>query len=138
MRNHTPPTFPRNVTTRLRRQKEKTSDKLAVERVRAAKGAPWKVLENDGERTTRARNVGTFLPRERQSKEVPRAGRRSKASRNTESVAAGIVSREYLGQVKCCNDTDCTHRIMKQGFVALKSGDWEEYKTTFREELKVA
>ena len=29
-------------------------------------------------------------------------------------------AREYLEQVKCCNDTDCTHRMMKQGFLALK------------------
>ena len=26
--------------------------------------------------------------------------------------------------------------MMKQGFVALKSGDWEEYKNTFRKEMK--
>lgn len=30
-------------------------------------------------------------------------------------------------KLKCCNDTDCTHRMMKQGFVA----DWEEYKKHF-------
>ena len=47
-------------------------------------------------------------------------------------------AREYLEQVKCCNDIDCTHRMMKQGFVALKSGDWEEYKNTFRKEVKVS
>ena len=29
-------------------------------------------------------------------------------------------AREYLEQVKCCDDTDCMHRMMKQGFVALK------------------
>ena len=46
--------------------------------------------------------------------------------------------REYLEQVKCCNDTDCTHRMMKQGFVAMKSGDWEEYENTFRKEVKVS
>ena len=37
-------------------------------------------------------------------------------------------AKEYLEQVKCCNDTACTHRMMMQGFVALNSGDWEEYK----------
>ena len=47
-------------------------------------------------------------------------------------------AREYLEQVKCCNDTDCTHRMMKQGFLALKSGDWEEYKNTFRKEVKLS
>ena len=27
--------------------------------------------------------------------------------------------------------------MMKHGFVALKGGDWEEYKSTFRKEVKV-
>ena len=40
-------------------------------------------------------------------------------------------AREYLEQVKCCSDTDCTHRMMKQGFAALKRGDWEEYTSIF-------
>ena len=35
------------------------------------------------------------------------------------------------------NDTDCTHRMMKHGFFALKSGKWEEYKNAFRKEVKV-
>ena len=35
---------------------------------------------------------------------------------------------EYLEQVKCRNDTDCTHRMMKHGFSALKSGEWEDTK----------
>ena len=38
-------------------------------------------------------------------------------------------AREYLEQVKCCHDTDCTERMMMKGFTALKGGDWEEYKT---------
>ena len=38
-------------------------------------------------------------------------------------------ARECLEQVKCCHDTDCTERMMKQGFTALKGGDWEEYGT---------
>ena len=25
-------------------------------------------------------------------------------------------AREYLEQAKCCNDTDCTYRMMKHGF----------------------
>ena len=47
-------------------------------------------------------------------------------------------ARECLEQVKCCNDTDRTHRMMKQGFLALNSGEWEEYKNTFRNEVKVS
>ena len=31
-----------------------------------------------------------------------------------------------LPQPKCCNDTDCTHGVMKQAFFALTGGDWEE------------
>ena len=41
-------------------------------------------------------------------------------------------AREYWEQVKCCDDTDCTHRVMKQAFFALKGGDWEEYKSIFQ------
>ena len=46
-----------------------------------------------------------------------------------------------MEQVKCCNDTDCTHGMMKQGFRALKSGEWEDFffkKNTFRKEVKVS
>ena len=46
------------------------------------------------------------------------------------------LARKYLEQVKCCNDTDCTHRMMKQGFVALKGGDWEDYKKHLQEGSK--
>ena len=47
-------------------------------------------------------------------------------------------AREYLRQVKCCNDTDCTHRMMKQGFLAMRSGEWEGFfKNTFRKEVIV-
>ena len=46
--------------------------------------------------------------------------------------------REYLEQMKCCNDTDCTQRMMRHGFFALKSGEWEDNKNTFRNEVKVA
>ena len=46
------------------------------------------------------------------------------------------ASREYLEQVKCCNDTDCTPRMMKRAFLALKGGSWEEYKNIFRTEVK--
>ena len=43
-------------------------------------------------------------------------------------------AREYLEQVKCCHDTYC----MKQAFLALKGGDWEEYKSILRTDLKAA
>ena len=45
-------------------------------------------------------------------------------------------ARENLEQEKCCNDTDCNPRMMKQAFLALKGGDWEEYKSIFRGQAK--
>ena len=78
-------------------KRTKTTDKLAVERVFGAKGAPWKASEDSRKRTARTRNVGVLKPRKRLSKEVSRASRRRKASRNTGSVAAGIASHRVLG-----------------------------------------
>ena len=43
-----------------------------------------------------------------------------------------------MEQVKCCNDTDCTHRMVKQSFLALKCGEWEEFNNTSRKEVKVS
>ena len=45
-------------------------------------------------------------------------------------------AKEYLERVKCCKDTDCTPRMMKEAFFALKGGDWEEYKSIFRVQAK--
>ena len=45
-------------------------------------------------------------------------------------------AKEYLEQVQCCKDTDCTPRMMKQGFFALKNFEWEEYKSIFKVEAK--
>ena len=44
-------------------------------------------------------------------------------------------AKEYMEQVKCWKDTDCTPRMMKQGFFfALKSGEWEQCKSIFKVE----
>ena len=51
------PEMSQRVSEAKRRQ---TTDKLAVERVRGAKVAWWKALENDGKRTIRARHVEYF------------------------------------------------------------------------------
>ena len=45
-------------------------------------------------------------------------------------------AKECLEQVKSRDDTCCTERMMKQGFVVLKSGDWAENKSIFRVEVK--
>ena len=43
---------------------------------------------------------------------------------------------EYHEQVRCCKDTDCTPRMMKQGFSALENGLWEEFQSIFKVEAK--
>ena len=47
-------------------------------------------------------------------------------------------AKEFTEQVKRSDDTDSTHRMMKQGFVALESGDWEESKSIFRAEVEAS
>ena len=47
-------------------------------------------------------------------------------------------SKEYLEQMKCCHDTDCNEPMMKKGFFALKSGEWEEFQETFRKKMKAS
>ena len=45
-------------------------------------------------------------------------------------------AKEYLEQVKCCTDTDCAPKMMKYRNFALRSGDWEEYTSIFKVEVK--
>ena len=45
-------------------------------------------------------------------------------------------AKEYLEQVKCCRDTDCTSRMMNQAFLALKGGDWENTKVSSESKQK--
>ena len=106
-------------------KRRKTTDKCAVERVRGAKGAPWKASENDGKRTTCSWNrvrVKKFRERAEEEKQAGKQGQWQLES----------PAEEYLDQVKRSDDTCCTERMMKKGFAALKSGDWEEHKGIFR------
>ena len=64
---------------------------------------------------------------------------RCDASKDLGSPCSGDVSHgEFIIEsnqgLKCCNDTDCTPRMMKQAFLALTGEDWEEYKSIFRVE----
>ena len=43
--------------------------------------------------------------------------------------------KEFLEQVKSSADTDCTSKMMRCGYFALKDGDWEEHKTIFKVEV---
>ena len=106
-----------------RRQKGRTpTDKFAVVRVYGEKGASWKVMENVWEKTSTYEKCGNI------------SSERSRVKKLRESGIQGqwqheLPAREYLEQVKCCTVTDCTPRMMKQAFLALKGGDWEEHKT---------
>ena len=44
------------------------------------------------------------------------------------------LAKEILEQVKNSADTDCNPKMMKYGYIALKGGDWEEYKSIFKVE----
>ena len=44
-------------------------------------------------------------------------------------------AKECLEEVKSSADTDCTSRLMRYGYCALKDGDWEEYKRTLEVEV---
>ena len=45
-------------------------------------------------------------------------------------------AKEYLEQVKSCAETDCTPKMMKYWYFALKGGDWKEYKSIFMVETR--
>ena len=51
-----------------------------------------------------------------------------KASGRHESPAS-----EYLEHVRCCNDTDCTPRMMKHAFFALKRRETGKNTKAFSE-----
>ena len=77
----------------------------------AHRGRLWKMMR----REQHVREMGDQFCRERdrvnmfrkQAEEERQAGMQGQWQ--LESPA-----REYLEQVRCCNDTDCTHRMMKQ------------------------
>ena len=47
-------------------------------------------------------------------------------------------AKEYLEQVKSSADTDCTPKVMRCGYYALKDGDREEHKSIFKVEISAA
>ena len=80
-------------------KRRNNTDKLAVGTVRGAKGAPWKVLEDDGKISIRPKNVGVLLPRQAEEEKQTRI----QGQWQLESPA-----KEFLEQVESCDDTDCT------------------------------
>ena len=123
----------------LKAKGEKNTDKLAVERVREAKSAPWKALENDGKRTIRAGNVGILFAKKEKAKRFREQAEEEKQAGTRGQWQLESPATEYLEQVKSCSDTGLYAKHDEAGFVALKSGDWEEYKKHFeKKEVKVS
>ena len=100
---------------------------------KAHHGKLWKVMGKE----QHVRGMWEYFCREREIVKMFR-------EQAEEEKHAGILgqwqlespAKEYLEEAKCCDDTDCTDRVMKQGFVAVRKGDWEEYKSIFRTEVK--
>ena len=51
-------------------------------------------------------------------------------------MATIVSAKEFLDQVKSSADTDCTPKMMRCGYYALKDGDWEEYKSIFKVDVR--
>ena len=78
-----------------------------------------------------------FLPRKIKSEKVSRGAEKERQAGIQGQWQHESPVREYLEQVQCCSDTDCTPRMMKHCLFVVKSEDWEEYENTFRNEVKV-
>ena len=105
-------------------KRRKAADKCAVETGSGKEGVSRKDVENDGERTIFAWDVGRNWPTRKRQAGI-------QGQWQQESPA-----REYLEQVKCSHDTDRNEPMMKKGLTALKNGTCEEYKETFRKNIE--
>ena len=95
-------------------KRRRTTDKCEVEAGCGKEGASWKVMENDGKSTISAWDVGTFLLAKKfrqMADEEKQAGIQGQWQQES-------PAREYLEQVKCCHDADCSESMMKKGFTA--------------------
>ena len=78
----------------------------------------WQASENAGETSTYQEcwnilgrlNAKMFMNEAEKEKQEGRQGQRQRES----------LAEEYFEHVKCCEDTDCTPRMMKHDFFALK------------------
>ena len=124
---HTRPTCVRSVSTNTCMQKEKkplsnVQWRQVVEK-KAYRGRMWKMMG----REPHLRGMWEYSLQERSRvKRFPELADEEKQAGIQGQWQQESPAREYLEQVKCCNDTDCTHRLMKHSFFALISGEWEE------------
>ena len=108
----------------LQAKEEKPLTNVQWRQVVEKKAYRGKDVENDGERTIFAWDVGRNWPTRKRQAGI-------QGQWQQESPA-----REYLEQVKCSHDTDRNEPMMKKGLTALKNGTCEEDKETFRKNIE--
>ena len=89
-------------------------------------------MENVGKR----REMWEYYCRERSRVKKLREDAEKERNEGIQGQWSESPAKEYLEHVKCFKDTDCTPKMMKHAFIALKGGNWEEYKNTCRTEVK--
>ena len=105
---------------------------LAVEGQKAHFGRLWKMLGKD--QFVQRECGSTSLLKERKRKSFERDAEKEKQEGIQGQWQQESPAKEFLDQVQSA-DTDCTHTMMRFGDYALKDGDWEEYKRTFKVEV---
>ena len=95
-----------------------TLDEVAVVRGRGEEGTSWKVMDNEDQYI---RGMWEYFSCER----LTVKNSREDAEKEKQEGIQGqwqreFPAKEHLEQMKCCNDTDCTPRMMKQEFFVLK------------------
>ena len=67
-------------------------------------------------KTRHARNAGVFFFLKTESEEVYEGDREKKQEGIQGQWQHESLAKQYVEQVKCCEDTDCAPRMMKQVF----------------------
>ena len=105
----------------------------AVVEKKAHRGRQWKMLGND----QFIQGMWEYFSLKRlKAKKFMKEAEKEKQEGIQGQWQHESPAKEYLEQVKCCKDTGCTPRMMKQCFFALKSGELEECKGIFKVEAK--
>ena len=98
--------------------------------------ASWEIVENAGKGPVERKDVGEDFCLERvKEKRFLEDAKKEKQEGMQGQWQQESPAKEVLNQVRRCADTDCTPKMMRFGYDALKNGDWEEYQRTFKAEV---
>ena len=101
-------------------------EELAVEGSRgkrAHRGRLWRMLGKDQYR----QGMWEYFSLERlRAKKLMKDAEKEKQEGIQGQWQQESPAKEFLDRVKSSVDTDCTPRMMRFGYYALKDGDWEE------------